>query len=203
MPADDVREQLLRIADYESGLKRNPLTTFLVTFARTRVFAWLYPKVGPRVDPVVYRRTSGSAAARIYGLPALLLTTTGARSGQPRTATLIYVRDGDDFAVVGTNFGKRHHPAWTENLLAHPDATVEVGPVRITIRAALADESAWDRLWQKFLAVYPGYDSYLARSGRRPRIFLLAPVAGSPGEQPGDAPRQTTESNSAAQARPA
>lgn len=174
---DEIRAQLERVARYEAGLHRNVFTRFLVTFARTRAFAWVYPKLGPRVDPVVYRRTKGSAASRVYGLPALLLTSTGAKTGQPRTSTLIYVRDGHDFVVVGTNFGKLRHPAWTENLLASREAMIEVGPERIAVRATLADQDAWPWLWQKFLVVYPGYDSYLARSGRQPRIFILAPRA--------------------------
>lgn len=177
MPQASVQAQLERVARYEARLHRNLFTRFLTSFARTRVFAWFYPTVGPLVDPFVYRRTRGSAAIRIYGLPALLLTTTGAKTGQPRTATLIYVRDGDDFAVVGSNFGKQHHPAWTENLLAEPQAAVEVGPERICVQATLADQATWERLWQKFLVIYPGYDKYLARSGRMPRIFVLSPVA--------------------------
>jgi hypothetical protein len=66
------------------------------------------------------RKTHGQIISRWYGLPALLLATTGAKSGQRRVQPLVYVRDGRDFAIVGTNFGQTHHPAWTANLLAHP-----------------------------------------------------------------------------------
>jgi deazaflavin-dependent oxidoreductase (nitroreductase family) len=181
MAGDDLSQRLARVAVYEAGLRRTPLTRFLLRAGRNPSFARVYAKVGPFLDPLIYRRTGGSAATRLYGLPAVLLTTTGARSGQARTATLLYVRDGDSFAVVGTNFGKPDHPAWTANLLAHPAATVQVGPERIAVTATLAVDAEWERLWRKFLAINPGYHDYLARSGRRPRIFVLAPrPAGSP-----------------------
>jgi deazaflavin-dependent oxidoreductase (nitroreductase family) len=181
MVRDDVGDQLARVAIYEAGLRRTPLTRFLLRAGRNAMFARVYAKVGPLLDPLIYRQTGGSAATRVYGLPALLLTMTGAQSGHTRTATLLYVRDGDGFAVVGTNFGKPAHPAWTTNLLAHPVATVQVGPERIAVTATPAADAEWERLWRKFLAINPGYHDYLARSGRRPRIFVLAPrPAGSP-----------------------
>ena len=88
----------------------------------------------------------------------------------------IYVRDGDDFMVVGTNFGQRHHPGWTANLLAHPDASIEVGPERLPVTGELADQATWERLWPRFVAIYPGYANYLTRCApRKPRMFRLRP----------------------------
>lgn len=72
---------------------------------------------------------------------------------------LIYVRDGNDFMVVGTNFGQRQHPGWTANLLAHPDASIEVGPERLAVTGESADQPARERLWPRFVAIYPGYAS--------------------------------------------
>ena len=175
MVRDEVSDQLARVARYEAGLRRTPLTRFLLRAGRNPRFARVYAKVGPLLDPLIDRRSGGSAATRLYGRPALQLTTTGARSGQNRTATLLYVRDGDGFAVVGTNFGKPDHPAWTANLMAHPAATVQVGPEAIAVTAMPAVGEEWERLWRKFLAINPGYHDYLARSGRKPRIFVLAP----------------------------
>jgi deazaflavin-dependent oxidoreductase (nitroreductase family) len=122
-------------------------------------------------------KSQGRVFTRIYGIPILLLDTTGARSGLQRTSPLLYLRDRDDFVVVGTNFGQRHHPAWTTNLLAHPDAEIEVGPARLAVTAELADQRAWEQLWPRFCAVYPGYANYLDRCGNRvPRMFLLHPT---------------------------
>ena len=91
---------------------------------------------------------------------------------------LIYVRDGDDFVVVGTNFGQRHHPGWTANLMAHADASIEVGPERLPVTGELVDQATWERLWPRFVAIYPGYANYLTRCApRKPRMFRLHPLA--------------------------
>jgi len=63
--------------------------------------------------------------------------------------------------VVGTNFGQRHHPGWMANLLAHPDASIEVGPEQLSVTGELVDQATWERLWPRFVAVYPGYANYL------------------------------------------
>jgi deazaflavin-dependent oxidoreductase (nitroreductase family) len=130
----------------------------------------------PAIDPWILRRAQGRIVSRVYGLPILLLTTVGRRSGEVRVSPLVYVRDGRDFAVVGTNFGQHRHPGWTANMLADSEVGVEVGPARLLVRAELADDSTWERLWPRFLAVYPGYQDYLSRTGgRKPRMFLLHP----------------------------
>ncbi|HXV91953.1 MAG TPA: nitroreductase family deazaflavin-dependent oxidoreductase [Pseudonocardia sp.] len=94
-----------------------------------------------------------------------------------RLSPMLYVRRGDDFAVLGTNFGRRNHPGWTANLLAHPEASVEVGPERLTVTARTADSSVRDELWPRFVALYPGVAGHAERCGRVPRMFLLHPTA--------------------------
>lgn len=173
---DTTAARLERVARFEAARRTTPVTRLLLVVGKTRGFARLYRVLGPMVDPWIMHRSRGRVASRVYGLPALLLTTVGRRSGQPRVSPLLYVRDGDDFAVVGTNFGQHHHPAWTANLLARPEAEIEVGPERLAVRAQLADEPTWQRLWPRFVAVYPGYASYLGRTGgRTPRMFVLRP----------------------------
>jgi deazaflavin-dependent oxidoreductase (nitroreductase family) len=143
----------------------------------TRGFARVYRRLGPAIDPWLLRRAQGRIVSRLYGLPILLLTTVGRRSGKARVSPLVYVRDGLDFAVVGTNFGQHQQPGWTANLLAVSDVDIEVGPERVRVRAELADDSTWERLWPRFLCVYPGYQDYLSRTGgRKPRMFLLRPA---------------------------
>jgi len=118
------------------------------------------------------------SAAHRQGLPTLLLTTTGRRSGQPRTQALLYVRDGDAYVVVGSNWGQRHHPAWSANLLAQPRATVTVRGTARPVRAVLATGAERDRLWPLLTEVWPAFDAYAARAdGRELRIFRLTDPA--------------------------
>ena len=144
----------------------------------TKGFIAFYRRFGPKVDPWVMRSRGGRTMTRLYGLPSLLLDTIGVKTGFVRTSPLLYVRDGDDFVVIGTNFGQLTHPAWTANLLAHPQATIEVGQVRVAVEAELVDQAGWDRNWPRFCAVYAGYARYLETCGdRTPRMFLLHPTA--------------------------
>jgi deazaflavin-dependent oxidoreductase (nitroreductase family) len=181
-PGADAAGQLERVAAYEQRLRRTPLTALLRVLAPTRPFAAFYRRVGPRLDRFLIRASSGRVASRLYGLPVLLLSTTGAKSGQTRTTPLLYVRDGLDFAVAGTNFGHPAHPGWTANLLADPAAAIEIGPERIRVTAELADADAHSRVWPRFLGVYPGYEHYADRRPVPPRVFLLHPrdAAGPP-----------------------
>jgi deazaflavin-dependent oxidoreductase (nitroreductase family) len=171
------REQtaLQRIAEYEATVRPRPLTRLLRVISRWRAFAWFYRRVGPRIDPWLMKRWQGRLVARVYGVPALLLGTRGAKTGLLRSTPLLYLRDGDDFIVVGTNFGQAHHPAWTANLLARADASVEVATARVEVTAHLVDEQTFAAHFPRFVAIYPGYALYLERSGRSPRMFRLCP----------------------------
>jgi deazaflavin-dependent oxidoreductase (nitroreductase family) len=139
--------------------------------------AW-FAALGRRLVPVdrwLLRRTKGrwSAAGR-HGLPSLLLTTTGRKSGEPRTQPLLYAADRDAFVVVGSNWGQRHHPAWSANLLAQPEATVMIGDNQIPVRGELATGAERDRLWRAVLATWPAYRTYEQRAdGRDLRVFRL------------------------------
>jgi deazaflavin-dependent oxidoreductase (nitroreductase family) len=128
------------------------------------------------IDPKIRDLREGRVMAAVYGFPILALHTTGAKSGQPRLSPLVYVRDGDDVMLIGTNFGQPKHPGWTANLLAHPDAAVEIGPETLAVRAELVDEETWARMFPSFVAVYPGYADYMVRRGHLvPRMFRLVP----------------------------
>lgn len=174
----DVAATLRRIAEYEATVRRSWLTRFLGAAAHAPLISRLYRSVGPRLDTLLGRKLDGRVLAEVYGLPGLILVTRGAKTGLPRTAPLLYVRDGDDFVVVGTNFGQAHHPAWSNNLLAHPDATIEVGPARLDVRGSLVDEGQFRALWPRFVALGSVYETYLERSGRTPRMFRLSPRVG-------------------------
>ena len=92
--------------------------------AGTRAFALVGSKVFPPIDRVVSKVTGGRVVLSAALVPSLVLTTTGRKSGQQRRTPLATLPIDDDFLVVGSNFGKDHHPAWTTNLLADPKATV-------------------------------------------------------------------------------
>jgi len=93
-----------------------------------------------------FRATKGQLSGRMAGRQLLLLTTTGARTGEPRTAVVGYRRSGDMFVVIASDNGAAAHPAWYVNLLANPDATVEVGPEKLNVRARTVKGKERDKL---------------------------------------------------------
>jgi deazaflavin-dependent oxidoreductase (nitroreductase family) len=114
------------------------------------------------------------STGRMFGLPTLLLTTTGRRTGQRRSQPLLYVTDGAALVVVGSNWGQAHQPAWSANLLAEPDATVTLDGAEIAVRATLVAGAERERLWERLRAEWPAYRTYERRAaGREIRMFRL------------------------------
>ena len=127
-----------------------------------------------RVGAWLLRRTRGRIV-RLWGRRALVLTTTGRRTGMPRTVVVQYFPDGHDFVVVAANSGMPTHPAWYLNLTAHPEARVEVEGRRLAVRASeLPPEEAAD-WWPRVLATAPDYARYPQRTGRRIPLLRLVP----------------------------
>jgi len=176
--SDDLQTKLAALAEHEARVQSGPLTRLMRRLGQTSQFAAVYRRVGPVIDPRIAHLRQGRVMAKVYGFPVLLLHSTGAKSGQARTSPLLYVRDGDDVMLLGTNFGQPKHPAWTANLLAHPKAAVEIGPVRLLVVAELVHRETWQRIFPSFVAVYPGYANYLERRGEElaPRMFRLVAV---------------------------
>ena len=107
----------------------------------------------------------------------IVLTTTGRRTGQPRTVPLGAVRDGDRWLVVGSNAGRDEAPAWALNMQANPDVTVAVrGRDARAFRARTAVGGEAARLWPMVTARYPGYIDYQRRTDRQIPLFVLEPV---------------------------
>ena len=150
------------------------LTSLLRRAGRAEWFARLARPLVP-LDRALGRLTRGRFVAfGLPGLPSLLITTTGRRSGEPRSNPLLYAPDGEAFVVMGSNWGQQHHPAWTANLLANPEATVTVDGQQIPVRARLVSGSERARLRELLLGVWPGYAGYERRSGGRDlRLFRL------------------------------
>lgn len=88
---------------------------------------------------------------------------------------LLYVEDGDNMIVTGTNFGGNNHPEWALNLLEDPTATLRILDVERPIRARLLTDDERMQMWPKLTAIWPGYDGYVERSGRTPLTFALEP----------------------------
>jgi deazaflavin-dependent oxidoreductase (nitroreductase family) len=118
-----------------------------------------------------YRATGGSPGGQAGGADRmLLLTTVGARSGQPRTTPMMYRRDGDRLVVYASNSGAPKPPAWYRNVVAHPDVTVEVGSDRFAAIAAVTEGEERERLWKLF--PFPEHED---QAGRQIPVIALTP----------------------------
>ena len=102
----------------------------------------------------------------LKGHPLLVMTSTGAASGQPRRAILTWSRDGDDYIVAGTAGGSKKDPAWLANIRAKPEVTVEAGNRSFEAKAAIAPESDRVRLWDQHVAALPWFAAYPEQTGR-------------------------------------
>lgn len=125
----------------------------------------------------VYRATGGRLVGSAAGMPVLLLTTTGRRSGKARTTPLTFFRDGDDIVVIASFGGSDVPPAWWVNLRHDPRATVTIGRHRSGVTARIATEAERDRLWPLITRTYPGYARYQERTARSIPVVLLTPAA--------------------------
>jgi F420H(2)-dependent quinone reductase len=123
----------------------------------------------------LYRLSGGRIGGRINRAPVLLLTTTGRKSGQQRTAPVVYIADGENLVVIGSNAGHGRTPAWSLNLKANPEAEVEVGRERRPVRARVAEGEERAELWRKHNDQYSGFDEYEARTDRDIALFVLEP----------------------------
>lgn len=123
----------------------------------------------------VYRETKGERGYHWRGARILLLTTTGRRSGDPRTMPLIYRTDGDSFVVVASKGGWKDNPLWYENLKADPDVTIELKGETIPVRASTAQGEERARLWPLMTEVWPDYDTYQGRAEREIPVVVLSP----------------------------
>jgi deazaflavin-dependent oxidoreductase (nitroreductase family) len=144
--------------------------------ASSRPGSWVLARTLPALDRAVARRTRGrtTLVEGLAGLPVLVVTTTGRRSGRPRPAQLVGIRVGDDLALVGTNFGQRSTPTWVLNLEADPRASVTHRAVTVPVVARAATQAERADVLARAAEAYAGYAKYLDRiSGRRVRVLVL------------------------------
>jgi F420H(2)-dependent quinone reductase len=131
-------------------------------------------RVATGLHTALYRRTGGKIAGQMFfKSPFMLLTTTGRRSGQPRTVPLLCIRDRDRFLAIASFGGDDRHPQWFKNLQANPEATIELGGETIPVRATVATPEEKKALWPKVLAAYKGYANYQRRTSRDIPVVIL------------------------------
>lgn len=153
------------------------LRAVLAPLTRTRIWRRFVVPILPSIERFLGRISGGRAQLTAFVVPSLKLHTIGAKSGEPRDAPLMYTADGSGRAIVaGTNWAGAKHPAWTANLLAHPDAEITVRGRRMAVRATLIPDDEREAAWAKMEAQWPDYRTYERDSGRTARIFLLTPV---------------------------
>ena len=124
-----------------------------------------------------YRLTGGRLGGTfLRGAPICLVTTTGKRSGQPRTVALLYLPDGDDVVLVASKGGMSKSPAWYHNMVARPEVTVQIGSATRRMRARRASDAEKAALWPRLVAMYRDYDDYQARTTRNIPVMILSPA---------------------------
>ncbi|MEU3851828.1 nitroreductase family deazaflavin-dependent oxidoreductase [Streptomyces sp. NPDC029554] len=148
---------------------------FVQKVSATPGFARVAPYVFPALDRAVHRLTRGKVLLSAQLLPGVVLTSTGARSGLPRRTPLACMPEdgGRGWILVGSNFGRPGHPAWSHNLLAHPDAEISWKGRDIPVTARLLTGEERAAAWQAVLAFWPPYAAYQARVDREIRVFRL------------------------------
>jgi F420H(2)-dependent quinone reductase len=136
--------------------------------ATTRLFYTLHR--------VIYRLSGGRIFSHSVGCPVVLLTTTGRKSGEPRTAPIIGFREGKSIVVVPSNAGKKYYPSWYLNLRANPEAEVQLGREIWQVRAREATSEERRRLWPFLASQYGGYQVYRERTDRHTPVIILEAV---------------------------
>jgi deazaflavin-dependent oxidoreductase (nitroreductase family) len=122
-----------------------------------------------------YRESGGEAGYIWNGVPTLLLTVTGRRTGRELTSPLIFARDGDDYLVVASMGGAPKHPLWYLNLQANPQAKIQVRADELAVMARTATADEKPRLWTIVTEVWPNYDVYQSRTDRDIPVVVLTP----------------------------
>jgi deazaflavin-dependent oxidoreductase (nitroreductase family) len=123
-----------------------------------------------------FRANGGKISGQFAGRPLLLLTTIGARSGQPRIAPLAYTTDGDHLVIIASKGGAPTNPDWYHNLLANPTVTVEVGSESFQAQAAVPSGQERERLFTQMAEQMPGFAEYQRNTSRQIPVVVLQRV---------------------------
>jgi deazaflavin-dependent oxidoreductase (nitroreductase family) len=141
--------------------------------------SWLYARTLHHADRLVYRLTRGRATfvSLVTGLPIVMLTTTGAKSGQRRTLPLVALPEGNRMIIIASNYGQYRNPSWYYNLRANPRATITYEGVTREVIASELEGEERDRQYERGIGIYPGWTQYRERAAhRRIPVIELSPV---------------------------
>lgn len=146
--------------------------------AGTRPMAWLYGHIQEPLDHLVYRCTSGRTTLTTWlgDVEMTMLTTTGAKTGEPRTHVVLGLPDEERVVVLASNYGRQHHPAWYHNLRADPHASIAIGGVARDVVAHELHGAERERYYQRAVDVYPGFTLYRRRADREIPVLAFDPV---------------------------
>jgi deazaflavin-dependent oxidoreductase (nitroreductase family) len=159
--------------------RANAVQKSIRRFASGGPGSWLFSRLARHIDRPVYRVSRGrhTFASLISGIPVVMLTTTGAKSGKPRTVPVLGLPTDEGTAVIASNFGQRKHPAWYHNLRANPEGEVAVNGAKRRFRAVEAEGERRAAIWQEGLRIYPGFSQYERRASHRDiAVFVLEPL---------------------------
>lgn len=157
-------------------MQKKILKHCLTWFGSTRAGAWTIINIGTRVDRWLIKFTNGSFNST-FAWPCLLITTKGAKTGIPRTVALLYLKDGDSVVLIASKGGNLKHPSWYLNLKSNPEVEVFIEGHNAKYIASDAVGEDYDRLWQKALDAYSGYETYQERAGdRKIPVVVLTPL---------------------------
>ena len=123
-----------------------------------------------------FRANGGETSGPFAGAPLLLLTSTGAKSGEPRVSPVVHTRDGDRYIIIASKGGADTNPNWYHNLVANPRATIEVGTDTVEVEATVAAGDERTRLFDAQAALMPNFTEYAQKTTRQIPVFILTPV---------------------------
>lgn len=122
---------------------------------------------------LLYKLSGGRIGTQAFGVPILLLTVTGRKSGRQRTTPLMYFKEGDDLLLVASKGGHPKHPEWYVNLVANPDVVVQIRREKLQMRAFTAPEDEKSRLWPQIAREFKGYEEYQRKTTRNIPVVIL------------------------------
>jgi deazaflavin-dependent oxidoreductase (nitroreductase family) len=185
-PAGDVRagherEQLVVAVDALADVRvqvdhpRHAATMPVVSVLRVSLRRWLIRAMS-KTHLLIHRLSRGRLLGRVAGMPVLLLTTTGRRSGKARTTPLTFFGDGANLVVIASNGGADRPPDWSLNLERNPRAVVKIGKDELSVQARTTSADERERLWPGITATYSGYARYQKNTARQIPVLILTPV---------------------------
>ena len=151
-------------------MSSRPLTPTQVAIAKPII------RILSRLNTWAYRLTNGRIGGTyLHGVPVLLMTVVGRKTGRRLTVPLTYLKDGERLVVAASRAGMDQHPAWYHNLVANPDVEVQTGAEVRPMRTHTADDAERAGYWPKLVAVNPDYGAYQARTQRKIPVVVLSP----------------------------